>query len=262
LPVTRNKSKSKKIKPVASRKGVKIKKKKTVKVAISRKTNSQKKKVNVSKAKMKVVSTKSKLTVKDAKLSVNSAKLTVKKSEERKGVKVVSDEKKISDEHLKELEHLHRILSDAYVRQMLIEIGGENALEIVRHFYGSHSDEELAKKLSLRISDVRATLNKLHNKGLVYYAREKDSETGWYSYSWSLNKDRIVRWVSECAGKGSQAGCENGNDYYICPTCGIGSIIGFEAASEKEFRCHRCNKSLEFVEEERFSAINQLMRKL
>jgi len=176
-------------------------------------------------------------------------------------VKVVSNEPKgpTPEEKLK-LEELHRILSDAYVRQMLIEIGGENALEIVRHFHGNHSDEQLAKDLTLRISDVRATLNRLHNEGLVQYAREKDSETGWYSYSWSLNMDRIVRWVGDATRKGTGANAE-GNDYYFCPGCGLGSIVGFEIASTKEFRCDKCNKSLEFIEEERFSAINQFLRK-
>lgn len=229
----RNVSKSKKIKPVSSKKIVKKKNKKAVKPVASKITK--------------------KRTV--------IRKIESPKKVDMKGVVVVGDKKQITVEQKEELEHLHRILSDAYVRQLLIEVGGESALEIVRHFYGSHSDEELAKRLELRISDVRATLNKLHSKGLVYYAREKDSETGWYSYSWSLNKDRIVKWVAECAGKGNGTGCENGNEYYICPTCGIGSIVGFEAASDKEFRCHRCNKSLEFIEEERFAAINQLMRK-
>jgi len=182
-------------------------------------------------------------------------------TKKRQAVKVVSSQPKgLSPEEVLKLEELHRILSDAYVRQMLIEIGGENALEIVRHFNGNHSDEQLAKDLTLRISDVRATLNRLHNEGLVQYAREKDSETGWYSYSWSLNMERIVRWVGEATRKGAGSGRE-GNEFYFCPGCGLGSIVAFEAASNKEFRCDKCNKSLEFIEEERFSAINQFLRK-
>ncbi len=180
----------------------------------------------------------------------------------KQSIKIVSPVKQVSPEQKAEIEHIHRILSDAYVRQMLIEIGGENALEIVRHFYGSHSDEELAKSLQLRISDVRATLNRLHSKGLVQYAREKDSETGWYSYSWSLNKPRIVKWVSETAGKVASGGAGgDGNQYYFCPSCGLGSIMDFGAATDSEFRCSKCNKSLEFIEEERFSVINQALRK-
>lgn len=176
----------------------------------------------------------------------------------KKGLTVVNKKRTISPEQKKELKKLHVILTDPFIRQMLIEVGGENALVIVRNFYGNHSDEELSKNLSLRISDVRATLNRLHNEGLVRYKREKDSETGWYSYSWTLNKDRIVEWISRFTEKGF-----NGNgstDYYFCPICGLGSIIEFVEAHECDFKCQKCTKPLEFLEQEHFSSINQHLR--
>ncbi len=215
-----------------------------------------------SRKRAKITLAKAKKTTKKAAPSKNTVRAPILFSAKKQSIKIVSPTKAATPEQKAEVEHIHRILSDAYVRQMLIEIGGENALEIVRHFYGSHSDEELAKSLQLRISDVRATLNKLHSKGLVQYAREKDSETGWYSYSWSLNKARIVKWVSETALKvAANAAGGDGNQYYFCPACGLGSIMDFGAATDKEFRCNKCNKSLEFIEEERFSVINQVLRK-
>jgi transcription initiation factor TFIIE subunit alpha len=144
-----------------------------------------------------------------------------------------------------------KILSDSHVRQTLIEIGGENALAIVRNFYGNHSDEELAKKLKIKISDVRATLNKLHNEGLVNYIREKDSETGWYSYSWSLNHTRMEKWASSQLSRLGSLGTESGEDYYFCPSCGTASITNFESAATVDFRCERCNRLLEFIDEKR-----------
>jgi len=144
------------------------------------------------------------------------------------------------------------ILADSRVRQMLIELGGENALAIIRNFYGNHSDDELSKKLKLKISDVRATLNKLHNEGLVNYIREKDSETGWYSYSWSLNIPRMERWA------GSQSlkiGDLVGSQYYFCPTCGESSITNFDSAAEDDFRCERCNKLLDFIDEKKLNEL-------
>lgn len=148
-------------------------------------------------------------------------------------------------------EKIALILADSYIRQMLIELGGENALAIVRNFYGNHSDEELAKKLKLKISDVRATLNKLHNEGLVNYIREKDNETGWYSYSWSLNVPRIERWAGS---QNSRLGMPKDGatvDYYFCASCGASTITGFEAAANDNFRCERCNRLLEFIDEKR-----------
>jgi len=143
-----------------------------------------------------------------------------------------------------------KILSDASVRQNLIEIGGENALAIVRNFYGNCSDEDLAKKLKIKISDVRATLNKLHNEGLVNYIREKDSETGWYSYSWSLNHGRMEKWASTQVLNINPHDAE-GVDYYFCPSCGTSSITNFESAADTDFRCESCNRMLEFIDEKK-----------
>lgn len=143
-----------------------------------------------------------------------------------------------------------KILGDACVRQNLIEIGGENALAIVRNFYGNCSDEELAKKLKIKISDVRATLNKLHNEGLVNYIREKDSETGWYSYSWSLNHGRMEKWANSQSMNINPHNSE-GIDYYFCPSCGASSVTNFESAADIEFRCESCNRMLEFLDEKK-----------
>lgn len=141
------------------------------------------------------------------------------------------------------------ILSDCRVRQNLIEIGGENALAIVRNFSGNLSDEDLAKRLKIKISDVRATLNKLHNEGLVNYIREKDSETGWYSYSWSLNHERMEKWADTHAGKLGSIDMESGAEFYFCPSCGAESLTNFESAAGCDFRCERCNKMMEFIDE-------------
>ena len=171
-------------------------------------------------------------------------------------LRVINNTKTITEDQKKELSHLHIILSDPFIRQMLIEIGGESALEIVRNFYGNHSDDELSKNLELRISDVRATLNRLHNEGLVKYVREKDSETGWYSYSWSLNRERIMKWADGHLKTGNGAHGKEGREYYFCPPCGVGSIVEFGVASDLSFRCGKCEKPLEFVDAEKMIELN------
>jgi transcription factor E len=255
---SRNKSVSKKktVKKTAAPKK-KVKKalapKKPVKKANSN-VMSFKKKSKVAKVTLKKTGNVAKLGSK----TTSSRKPVIKK---KKSLKIVSKKTVITPEQKAELEKLHQILSDSFVRQMLIEIGGENALVIVRNFYGNHSDEELSKRLELRISDVRATLNKLHNEGLVKYARTKDSETGWYSYAWTLNRNRIVEWVAQYSQKANGMNGDDGIDYYFCPSCGLSSIIEFEEAHDNEFKCGKCTKSLEFVEEQHFASINQLLRK-
>ena len=146
------------------------------------------------------------------------------------------------------------ILSDSYIRQAIIDLAGENALEIIRNFSGELSDEDMSKKLKLKISDVRATLNKLHNESLVQYNRQKDSETGRYSYSWALNKIKIERWANNQQSK--RMFVTNGVDHYFCPGCGPESITPFVQASEAEFRCG-CGKGLEFLDEEKIQALSK-----
>lgn len=186
------------------------------------------------------------------------AKAVASKKEKapEKPVKKELTEKEIAILQQEHAQKISRILSDSSVRQNLIGIGGENALAIVRSFYGNHSDEEIAKKLKIKISDVRATLNRLHNEGLVNYIREKDSETGWYSYSWSLNHTRMERWATSQVMKLS-AIAGNGVDYYFCPSCGASSITNFESAADMDFRCERCNRLLEFIDERKMTELHE-----
>ncbi|MBN1169770.1 hypothetical protein JXA56_01995 [Candidatus Micrarchaeota archaeon] len=144
------------------------------------------------------------------------------------------------------MKRISKILQDAYIRQNLIGVGGENALSIIKNFYGRHSDEELAKKLKIKISDVRATLNKLHNEGLVNYNRQKDSETGWYSYSWTLNHERMERWANDQTNKIEDV--HGDGEKYYCPSCGAATITDFETASSGNFKCCQCERMLEFLD--------------
>lgn len=222
------------------------------------KSSSKRKNVNKRSVKLGKKAPKKKLK-KTAKGNVGKKALTKpegpKPKKKKKDIKVAVKKIRPTEEEIRVRQRISSILGDAAVRQTLIEIGGENALAIVRNFYSNHSDEELAKKLKIKISDVRATLNKLHNEGLVNYMREKDSETGWYSYSWSLNQDRIEKWADTQNNK-LQSLCEdNGGEHYFCPSCGMSTITSFESASDWEFRCERCNRLLEFVDDKRMTEL-------
>jgi transcription initiation factor IIE alpha subunit len=51
---------------------------------------------------------------------------------------------------------------------------------------------------------------------------------------------------------------EGDSEYYFCPSCGAASIINFESAATVEFRCERCNRLLEFIDEKK---LNELYEK-
>ncbi|MDO8554315.1 MAG: hypothetical protein Q7S22_05885 [Candidatus Micrarchaeota archaeon] len=242
----------------------------SVKVAPSKKKIVAKSNVSVNK-----IVAKSKLSTKKAisnkiaavvvpklsKAEIKEAKLKIKLDEKTAADKIT---KKLYEEREKlEMENLKQVLSDSYARQMLIELAGENALEIVRNFYGNLSDEELSKTLKLKISDVRATLNRLHCEGLVTYLREKDSETGWYSYSWQLNKPRIEEWVGEKVKARYPAFDDASGDHYFCPSCGAqNTMLALSEAQDSSFKCPKCSSALEYFDREKTEEIMGMKSKV
>lgn len=214
---------------------------------------------------VKAVSKKKKMAAKAAKRKPVSKNIKKPSLKPKKGVvlkksdlKVDIEPKKPTLEQKERMKKTVTILSDAYIRQTLIEVGGENALAIVRNFYGNHSDEELAKKLKIKISDVRATLNKLHNEGLVNYIRQKDNETGWYSYSWSLNHGRMEKWATDQTDKLS--GTVGDGEKYYCPSCGASTISCFEEAAAGDFKCCQCSRMMEFLDKEKLLELAERRR--
>jgi transcription factor E len=150
-----------------------------------------------------------------------------------------------------EIARLNALLSNTYARQFLVDLAGENTLAIMKSFAGRVSDEDLSKKLKIKISDVRATLNKLHSQGLVSYVREKDNETGWFSYSWALNREKIEFWVTRRAEERNPAVFSENSENYFCANCGVESLVPFEHAMSSNFKCPKCERNLEFVEKDK-----------
>ncbi len=210
------------------------------------------KKVRVSKPLKK----KGKLKIKKLKKNLIKKKLLKKKKIiiKKKVVTAKKEKKKLKIKEVgltpEEIKQVAEILSKPFIRHMLVDLGGENAIAIVRNFTTGVSDEDIAKKLGLKISDVRAALNRLHREGIVAYNRQKDSETGWYSYSWYLNKNKMEKWAVTQISKFENQ-CEAGTDYYVCPSCGSSAIFEFDEALDKNFRCEICNNALEFVDEKK-----------
>lgn len=207
---------------------------------------------------------------KKAKVKRSAAKSAVRKAVAKRGSSIDSPKKqtkpkakKAASPEIKERKpgmperkplnkgEISRLLSDAYARHVLIEAGGEHALEIVRGFSNNISDEEISKKLKIKISDVRATLNKLHSLGIVDYSRYKDSETGWFSYFWCLNVVRMKTWVNERVEEELRNFDFSNGEYYFCPSCGGASIHDFVSASDYGFRCPACSSSLDFLSDEK-----------
>jgi len=218
--------KTKKSSPKNSKKWAKSKKRE------SKKTGSKKTKIKIRKIK----------NVKNLK--------NLKKKKELKVEKELTPEKiEKKEASIEEKKEVQTILADACSRQLLIDLGGENTLEVIKCYPYNVSDEEIARKLKAKISDIRSTLNKLHGAGIVLYNRKKDNDTGWYSYSWTLNKKKMFDWISGIK-RNKESTLDDGIERYWCRKCGSSSVVEFTCAATTSFKCPICNKDLEFLERE------------
>ncbi len=86
------------------------------------------------------------------------------------------------------------------VQDFLKSTGGDCAVELVRICIEKKRpvrDEEIGKKLPLKITEIRTILNRLHYRGIACYQKTKNSKTGWYSYTWEIKAPRIAELILE-----------------------------------------------------------------
>ena len=85
------------------------------------------------------------------------------------------------------------------IETFLEKTAGAEAVEMVKIWQKNptdFNDEDIAKKMGLKVTDVRTVLNRLHYRGISDYQKKRNKKTGWYSYTWCVNKKRIVELVT------------------------------------------------------------------
>src|SRR3989344_1215572 len=85
-------------------------------------------------------------------------------------------------------------------QEFLKSVGGEYALELVKICDNKKrpvTDEEIGKKLPLKVTEIRTVLNRLHYRGIACYQKTKNPKTGWYSYTWEVKSNRIAELILE-----------------------------------------------------------------
>lgn len=147
----------------------------------------------------------------------------------------------------------NQLLGEAVVRSWLIRSVGENSIHVIREFEAQMSDEEIAQKSGIRASEVRVVLNKLHSFGLATYVRNRDRNSGWYSYIWKLNNEHVPALLAQIRKEGSEGTVveeppEDGKEHYGCQACGPAKRFDFDQASGLQFRCDQCGQNLQFLE--------------
>ncbi len=149
------------------------------------------------------------------------------------------------------------ILGFFIVKDFLKNVGGEESLALIKHCLNKRknvSDEYLAKKMNLRVTEVRAVLNRLHYRGIVYYKKTKNHKTGWYSYTWEIKPRRIAELILEEESEKIQK-LENTKEFeknYVFFGCKKPhDRLPFEIAAEYEFKCPACGTPMEAVDNEK-----------
>lgn len=144
-----------------------------------------------------------------------------------------------------------KALSEPCLKNLLIEIAGEKALHVAGELRNPMTDEDLADAAKIKISEVRAVMNKLHSARIAAYSRTRN-EDGWYTYTWSLALDHANKILEERGIGEKQAQGRAGEpcEYYACPNCypQTKKRFGFDKASESSFKCPECSEMLSFVE--------------
>ncbi len=85
-------------------------------------------------------------------------------------------------------------------KEFLKAAGGQYAIDLVKICEAKRrpvTDEELGKKMPLKVTEIRTILNRLHYRGIACYQKTKNPKTGWYSYTWEIKNSRIAEILIE-----------------------------------------------------------------
>ncbi len=111
------------------------------------------------------------------------------------------------------------------------------------------TDQEIKEEVEIEeINEIRSVLNRLHYLGIIEYDKEKAKKSNWYTYTWSIKRDRIKELLKERYEEELEKlekelemkqnyvffECENGCDKHP-----------FEVAYEYDFECPDCGEKMD-----------------
>jgi len=132
------------------------------------------------------------------------------------------------------------------VKDFLETVGGQDALTLVKiceKKKKGFTDEDVSKKMKKKVTEVRATLNRLHYRGIAVYQKSRNQKTGWYNYTWEIKKDRLADLILEKEKENidklvQKKAIESDYNHFDCTKCS--ERMPFEVAAEYNFLCPSC----------------------
>ena len=144
-------------------------------------------------------------------------------------------------------------LTENYLDVFVRELAGDEGCKIISCIGNTEvTDENIEQSTKMKIAEIRSVLNHLHSYGLVEYRREKNMQTGWFTYTWRLNANRALQnFISlkkrEYETLKTRLEKGDGTQLYKCgKTC---AMLEFEKAMESSFRCPGCKGKLNTIDE-------------
>jgi len=147
------------------------------------------------------------------------------------------------------------LLEDPVIQKYLHELVGPTGMPVAAAPPdGEVTDEELAEELGLELNDVRRALFILYENDLASYRRLRDEDSGWLTYLWTFEYEKIPEALEEEMYRLLEAleqrrQYERDNEFYLCENCGI--RFEFGEAMDFGFECPQCGNQVEAMENTR-----------
>ncbi|MBU1120922.1 MAG: hypothetical protein ABIE23_04260 [archaeon] len=145
----------------------------------------------------------------------------------------------------------NKLLDFNETKEFIETVGGKEAVRLVKICSKKKrgvSDEEIAGDIKLKITEVRAILNRLHYRGIACYQKTKNNTTGWFSYTWEIKLKRVAellleRQAEEITRLEQKLDFEKNYEFFACKeSC---EMVPFEVAAEYQFKCPKCGSVME-----------------
>lgn len=154
------------------------------------------------------------------------------------------------------------ILEKPVVQKYMHKIVGPEGIQVAVSLpEGEFTDEELADKLGEDVNTIRRVLIILNDHNLSEYRRVRDQESGWLTYYWAINYERIPKQMKEemevlLEKLKKRYEFEKNTQFYSCQVCYTRS--SFDDAMETGFICPQCGS--DDLEAKEFNDILEKMK--
>ena len=144
------------------------------------------------------------------------------------------------------------MISDPIVQEILIDATNdqESSIPIIECILnGITLDLDIAEETKIKLTIVRKVLYNLNDAGIATYKRIKDPENSSDIYTWKFEQKRVKEIITKKYEKISEdieksIEYEKENMFFTCKA--NEHRYKFEKASEFNFKCPKCDNSLEY----------------